>query len=110
MLPEEGCLLRILIGESDQHEGMPLYEWLVVKARERGLAGATVLRGIIGFGARTRIQSFKIQRLSEDMPMVVEIVDTRENLEDFLELVDSVLRDGLVTMEKATVRIYRSGK
>ena len=110
MLPEEGCLLRILIGESDQHEGMPLYEWLVVKARERGLAGATVLRGIIGFGARSRIRSFKIQRLSEDMPIVVEIVDTRENLEDFLELVDSVLRDGLVTMEKATVRIYRSGK
>lgn len=107
-LPEEGYLLRILIGESDQCEGKPLYEWLVIKARECGLAGATVIRGIMGFGARSRIQTFKIQRLSEDMPIIVEIVDTRDKLEEFLPLVESVMQDGLVTMEKATVRIYRS--
>ena len=86
-LPEEGSLLRIFIGESDRHAGKPLYEWLVLQAREQGLAGATVLRGIMGFGANTRvIQTFKIERLSEDLPIVVEIVDTKEKLEAFLEL------------------------
>ncbi len=84
-LPEEGYLLRIFIGESDRHAGKPLYEWLVLQAREHELAGATVLRGIMGFGANTRvIHTFKIERLSEDMPIVVEIVDTKEKLEAFL--------------------------
>ena len=88
-LPEEGSLLRIFIGESDRHAGKPLYEWLVLQAREQGLAGATVLRGIMGFGANTRvIQTFKIERLSEDLPIVVEIVDTKEKLEKFLDLID----------------------
>lgn len=110
-LPEEGYLLRIFIGESDKHEHRPLYEWIVLQARDQGLAGATVLRGIMGFGANTRvIQTFKIERLSEDMPMVVEIVDTKEKLEEFLELIDLHIKAGLVTLEKAQIKFYRAEK
>lgn len=110
-LPEEGYLLRIFIGESDKHEHRPLYEWIVLQARDQGLAGATVLRGIMGFGANTRvIQTFKIERLSEDMPMVVEIVDTKEKLEEFLELIDPHIKAGLVTLEKAQIKFYRAEK
>ncbi len=110
-LPEEGYLLRIFIGESDKHEHRPLYEWVVLQARDQGLAGATVLRGIMGFGANTRvIQTFKIERLSEDMPMVVEIVDTKEKLEEFLELIDPHIKAGLVTLEKAQIKFYRAEK
>ena len=110
-LPEEGSLLRIFIGESDRHEHKPLYEWIVLQAREQGLAGATVLRGIMGFGANTRIiHTFKIERLSEDMPMVVEIVDTKEKLEKFLEEIDEHIQAGLVTLEKAQIRFYKADK
>jgi PII-like signaling protein len=110
-LPEEGYLLRIFIGESDRHDGKPLYEWLVLQAREHGLAGATVLRGVMGFGANTRvIHTFKIERLSEDMPMVVEIVDTKEKLEKFLEEIDEHIQAGLVTLEKAQIRFYKADK
>lgn len=110
-LPEEGSLLRIFIGESDKYEHKPLYEWIVLKAREQGLAGATVLRGVMGYGANTRvIQTFKIERLSEDLPMVVEVVDTKENLEAFLELIDPHIKAGLVTLEKAQIKFYRSDK
>ena len=110
-LPEQGYLLRIFIGESDRHGGKPLYEWLVLQAREHELAGATVLRGIMGFGANTRvIHTFKIERLSEDMPMVVEIVDTKEKLEAFLEAIDEYIQAGLVTLEKAQVRFYKADK
>lgn len=110
-LPEEGYLLRIFIGEADKKEGKPLYEWLVLQARERGLAGATVLRGVMGFGANTRvIHTFKIDQLSDDMPMVVEIVDTKEKLETFLELIDGHIAAGLVTLEKAHIRFYKAGK
>ena len=110
-LPEEGYLLRIFIGESDRHDGKPLYEWLVLQAREHQLAGATVLRGIIGFGANTRvIHTFKIERLSEDMPIVVEIVDTKEKLEKFMEAIDEHLQAGLVTLEKAQIRFYKADK
>jgi uncharacterized protein len=110
-LPEEGYLLRIFIGESDRHDGKPLYEWLVLRARERGLAGATVLRGVMGFGANTRvIHTFKIERLSEDLPMVIEIVDTKEKLEKFLEEIDEHLLAGLVTLEKAQIRFYKADK
>ncbi len=110
VLPEEGYLLRIFIGESDKHEGKLLYEWLVLKARESGLAGATVLRGMVGFGAHSRLHTFKIERLSEDLPIIVEIVDTKEKLENFLSLIDGIIKEGLATMEKANVRFYRSGK
>ncbi len=110
-LLEEGYLLRIFIGESDRHDGKPLYEWLVLQAREHGLAGATVLRGVMGFGANTRvIHTFKIERLSEDLPMVVEIVDTKEKLEKFLEEIDEHLQAGLVTLEKAQIRFYKADK
>jgi len=111
MIPEQGCLLRIFIGEMDRYKGKPLYEWIVVKAREEELAGATVLRGMMGFGANSRvIHTFKIQRLSEDMPIVIELVDTREKLERFLDLIDDKIDAGLVTLEKAEVRFYRSNK
>ena len=110
MLPQEGCLLRIFIGESDRHEGKLLYEWIVLKAREAGLAGATVLRGIMGFGAHSRLHTVRILRLSEDLPVVVEIVDTREKIERFLDLVDHVVPEGMATLEKATGHFYRSGE
>lgn len=110
VLPKEGSLLRIFIGESDKHEGKLLYEWLVLKAREMGLAGATVLRGMMGFGAHSRLHTFKIERLSEDLPIIVEIVDTQEKLEKFLSHIDSIIRDGLATLEKAQVHFYRSGE
>lgn len=109
-LPEEGSLLRIFIGEQDRHAGKPLYEWIVLQARQHGLAGATVLRGIMGFGANSRvIHTFRIERLSEDLPIVVEIVDTREKLEAFMALIDGAIPAGLATLEKAQVRFYRSG-
>lgn len=108
-LSQEGWLLRIFIGESDRREGKLLYEWIVRQAREQGLAGATVLRGIMGFGANSRvIHTFKIERLSEDLPVVIEIVDAREKLEKFLEVIDSEIQAGLATLEKAEVRFYRS--
>ena len=105
---ENGALLRIFIGENDKHEGKPLYEWLVLKARERGLSGATVLRGVMGYGANSRVHTFKIERLSLDLPIVVEIVDERQKLEQFLAEVDPHVHDGLATLEKADVRFYRS--
>jgi uncharacterized protein len=108
-LPEEGCLLRIFLGESDRHDGKPLHEWLVLQAREQGLAGATVLRGIEGFGAHSRLHTAKILRLSEDLPIVVEIVDTPEKINAFLPTVDGAVGEGLVTLEKVAVRFYRGG-
>jgi PII-like signaling protein len=108
-IPEDGLLLRIFIGESDRHGGKLLYEWLVLKAREMGLAGATVFRGIMGYGARSRMHSFKIERLSEDLPIVIEIVDTREKIEAFLAAAEPAIGEGLATLEKATVRFYRGG-
>jgi PII-like signaling protein len=110
-LPEVGYLLRIFIGEADKYQGKPLYEWLVLKAKEQGLAGATVLRGIMGYGANSReIHTFKITRLSEDLPIVVEIVDTKEKLEVYLETIDESIQAGMVTLEKATIRIYRGNQ
>lgn len=109
VLPEEGYLLRVFIGESDKYDGRPLYEWIVLKAREHGLSGATVLRGIMGFGARSRIHTTKILRLSEDLPIVVELVDTRPKLEAFMPVIDGAIQDGLATLEKAQVHFYRSG-
>jgi PII-like signaling protein len=109
MLPEEGYLLRIFIGESDRHSGRLLYEWIVTKARERGLAGATVLRGMMGFGAHSRMHTFKIERLSQDLPIIIEIVDTREKLENFLALIDNEIEEGMATLERAQIHFYRSG-
>jgi len=109
-LPSEGKLLRIFIGDTDRFEGIPLYEWLVIKAKEQGLAGATVLRGLMGFGANSRVHTAKILRLSEDLPIIIEIVDTEEKIRSFLSNVEHAISEGLVTIEKADVQIYRSGK
>lgn len=111
MLTErEGLLLRIFVGERDRYEGEPLYEWIVRTARKRGLAGATVLRGIQGFGAHSHLHTASILRLSTDLPIVIEIVDTREKIEAFLPIVDPALTDGMITLEKVDVRVYRAGK
>lgn len=109
-LPKQGKLLRVFIGENDKHEGLPLYEWIVRTAREHGLAGATVLRGHEGFGANSRLHTAKILRLSSDLPIVIEIVDTEEKIESFLPLIDNAVLDGLATVEKVDVRFYRSSK
>jgi len=110
VLPEDGCLLRIFIGESEKTDGKPLYQWLVEKAKTEGLAGATVWRGMMGYGANSRIHTSKILRLSHDLPVIVEIVDAREKLEAFLGEVDSMIKGGLATLEKAQVHFYRSNK
>lgn len=104
----EGLLLRIFLGEQDRHEGQALYEWIVRTARARKLAGATVLRGIQGFGARSHLHTASILRLSTDLPVVIEIVDTREKVEAFLAIVDPVLTDGMITLERVDVRVYRA--
>ena len=110
VLPEDGCLLRIFIGESERVDGKPLYQQLVEKARASGLAGATVWRGMMGYGANSRIHTSKILRLSQDLPVIVEIVDAREKLETFLEEIDSLIKGGLATLEKAQVHFYRSAE
>ncbi|KPJ78579.1 MAG: hypothetical protein AMJ54_02880 [Deltaproteobacteria bacterium SG8_13] len=109
MIAKQGYLLRIMIGESDRREGRPLYEWIVLKAKTEGLAGATVFRGMMGFGASSRIHTSKILRLSEDLPILVEIVDVREKLETFMKLIDGSITSGLATLEKAEIHFYRSG-
>ena len=107
-IPEEGYLLRIFIGESDREGHKPLYETIVLKAREAGLAGATVLRGVMGFGKHSIVHTAKILRLSEDLPMIVEIVDSLEKIEAFVLLLDELITDGLVTLEKVKVIHYRA--
>jgi len=109
MLQEEGQLLRILIGENDKYEKRPLYEWIVRKARESGLAGATVLRGLEGFGTHSRVHTAKILRLSSDLPIVIEIVDTHEKIAQFLPLIDGAITEGLATLENVKIRFYRGG-
>ncbi len=108
-LPAEAELLRILTCDLDKFEGRPLYQLIVEQARRQGLAGATVLRGTLGFGANSRIHTSKILRLSEDLPMIIEIVDTPEKIEAFLPFLDSVMQEGLVTLEKIRVISYRHG-
>jgi len=106
-LPSDAELLRIFIGESDKHEGRPLYELIVEAARRRGMAGATVLRGTLGFGAHSRIHTAKILRLSEDLPIVIEIVDRPNRIESFLPELDGLMKEGLITLEKVRVIAYR---
>ena len=109
-LPSEAYLLRIFVGESDRHDGRPLYEVVVDEARRLGLAGATVLRGFMGFGAHSRIHTSRVLRLSEDLPVVIEIVDAEHRIEDFLVHLDDLIVEGLVTLEKVRVITYRPGK
>ena len=107
-LPDRGILLRIFVGESDRHEDRPLYDWLVHKAHEMGLAGATVLRGLEGYGANSRLHTARVLRLSTDLPIVVEIVDTEQKIDAFMPHVDAAVKEGLVTAEKVEIRLYRS--
>jgi uncharacterized protein len=106
-LPEEAELLRIFVGESDHYQGKPLFEAIVLEARRRGMAGATVLRGIMGFGANSRMHTAKILRLSEDLPIIVEIVDKPERIAEFLPELDKMIDEGLITLERARVIAYR---
>ncbi|MCR4337995.1 MAG: DUF190 domain-containing protein [Candidatus Omnitrophica bacterium] len=105
-LPEEGMLLRIFVGENDLFQDKTLYEHIVLKARELNMAGATVLKGIMGFGAHSRMHTAKLLRLSEDLPVVIEIVDSEEKINQFLPILD-VVNEGLVTLEKVRVIKYR---
>lgn len=109
-LPEESDLLRIFVGESDRFEGRPLYQAIVEEARGRGMAGATVLRGLMGFGATSRLHTVKVLRISEDLPMVVEIVDGPERIEAFLPELERMVPEGLITIEKVRVIAYRGKK
>lgn len=109
-LPEESVLLRIFIGESERHEGRPLHEAIVLKAREQHLAGATVLRGAMGYGKSSRLHTAKILRLSADLPLVIEIVDSDAKIQAFLPILDQMIGSGLVTLEKVQVLHYRTGK
>jgi uncharacterized protein len=108
-IPQEAVLLRVFIGESDRHQHQPLHEAIVLKARELHLAGATVLRGSMGFGRSSRLHTTKILRLSMDLPLVIEIVDSEEKIQAFLPVLDAMLGGGLVTLEKVKVINYSSG-
>jgi PII-like signaling protein len=108
-LPRDGLLLRVFIGESDRWGGLPLYETIVQEARKHGLAGATVFRGFEGFGAHSRIHTTKILQLSQDLPIVIEIVDAEDKIQAFLPVLEEMVKEGLATIEKATVIFYRAG-
>ena len=105
-LPQDATLLRIFLGESDRLDGKPLYHAIVLRAREMHLAGATVFRGIMGYGKNSRIHTTKIEALSTDLPIVIEIVDSEEKINAFLPVVESLLKQGLVTLEKVRVIKY----
>ena len=109
-LPTEGKLLRIFIGEADRWRGKPLYEAIVLEARQRGLAGATVLKGIMGFGAHSRIHTTKLLELSQDLPIVIEIVDAPDKIDAFMPDLEQMVGDGLITLERAEVLLYRPGR
>src|SRR5260221_1206534 len=107
-LPKDGTLIGIFIGDAYKYMHKPFYEWIVLQAREQGLAGATVLRGMMGFGANTRkIHTFRFDTLSEDLPIIIEIVDTQDKLDKFLVLIEPHITAGFVTLEKAQVKFYR---
>lgn len=106
-IPTEGKLLRIIVGEADRWHGRPLYEAIVEEARKRGLAGATVWKGTMGYGAHSRLHTAKILRLSEDLPVIIEIVDAPAKIDGFLPDVDEMVAEGLVTVERAEVILYR---
>lgn len=107
-VPREGKLLRVFIGEQDKWHGQPLFEAIVHLARKQGLAGATCIKGFLGFGAKSHIHTAKILRLSEDLPVIIEIVDSEEKIQEFLPQLDTMIGDGLVTLERAEVLVYRA--
>jgi PII-like signaling protein len=107
-LTDEGYLLRIFIGESDKKDGIPLYEWIVRRAKKEGIAGATVLRGIEGYGGHSQIHTARILQLSTDLPVIVELIDTLEKIDNFMPILEETLEGGLVTQEKARIRLFKS--
>ena len=107
-IPAEGKLLRIFIGEADRWHGEPLYQAIVQLARKESLAGATVIKGFMGFGCKSRMHTAKLLRLSEDLPIVIEIVDSEEKINQFLPKLDEMVQEGLITLEKVNVIMYRA--
>lgn len=107
-IPENGKLLRVFIGEADKWQGAPLYEAIVHLAKKEGMAGATVIKGFMGFGAKSHMHTAKLLRLSEDLPIIIEIVDSEEKINRFLPHLDQMVKEGLITLEKANVIMYRA--
>lgn len=107
-IPKDGKLLRIFIGEQDKWQGQPLYEAIVHLAKKEGMAGATAIKGFLGFGAKSHMHTAKILRLSEDLPIVIEMVDSEEKINKFLPRLDEMVKEGLITLEKADVIVYRA--
>jgi hypothetical protein len=107
-IPADGKLLRIFIGEADKWKGEPLYQAIVHLAKKEGMAGATAIKGFMGFGCRSHMHTAKILRLSEDLPIIIEIVDSEEKINLFLPRLDEMVREGLITLEKANVVMYRA--
>jgi hypothetical protein len=107
-IPNEGKLLRIFIGEADKLDGKPLYEEIVFLAKKQGMAGATVIKGCMGFGCKSHMHTAKLLRLSEDLPIIIEIVDSEEKISAFIPQLDAIVREGLITLEKANVIMYRA--
>jgi hypothetical protein len=108
-IPADGKLLRIFIGEADKFNGKPLYEEIVLLAKKEGMAGATVIKGSMGFGCKSRMHTAKLLELSSDLPVVIEIVDSEEKIGGFIPHLDEMVKEGLVTLEKANVIMYRAG-
>jgi len=109
-IPADGKLLRIFIGEADKWQGKPLYEEIVLLAKKKEMAGATVVKGCMGFGCKSHMHTAKLLRLSEDLPIIVEMVDSEEKINNFLPFLDEMVKEGLITIEKANVVMYRAGK
>ena len=107
-IPADGKLLRIFIGEADKWNGKPLYEEIIFLAKKNGLAGATAIKGFMGFGCKSHMHTTKLLRLSEDLPIVIEIVDSEEKISQFVPLLDEMVKEGLITLEKANVLMYRA--
>ena len=109
-IPKEGKLLRIFIGEADKWQGKPLYEAIVLLARKNGLAGATVVKGSMGFGCKSHLHTSKLLELSSDLPIIIEIVDSEEKINQFLPSLDEMVKEGLITLEKVNVLMYRANQ
>lgn len=107
-IPTEGKLLRIFVGEADRWEGAPLHEAIVLEAKRQGLAGATALKGFLGFGCKSHLHTAKLLRLSEDLPIVIEIIDSEKKISDFLPRLDKMVQEGLITLERVQVVMYRA--
>ena len=107
-IPADGKLLRIFIGEADKWNGSPLYEEIVLLAKKNGMAGATAIKGFMGFGCKSHMHTTKLLRLSEDLPIIIEIVDSEEKINQFLPQLDNMVKEGLITLEKANVIMYRA--